>query len=205
MKRLPQQGKDDWATWRISRSYSGLITESRFPPVPLKDSESKTLSSSNTGKRNFYRIYNWKMDFWWRTSRALKLCIYIGKGWNRINLFDGKTFPKDVIVRFPSQHHLINYSWIYLNLFKETLFKYITCEKYVNQNASLTMYNVLFRTVHVQTAHCAMYLEGYIVKCASTSCTRVQVVQCTWKGDDLLRWWVFCKRRSIPRLSLSFF
>ena len=102
MKTLPQQGKDDCPTWRISRSYSGLITESRFPPVPLKDSESKTLSSSNTGERNFYRSCNQKMIFRWRASRALKLCI-LAQG-----AFDWKAFfLKNVSVRFPSQHHLI--------------------------------------------------------------------------------------------------
>ena len=86
MKTLHQQGKDDCPTWRISRSYSGLITESRFPPVPLKDSESKTLSSSNTGERNIYEIRNQKMNFRRRASRALKLSI-LAQG-----AFDWKAF-----------------------------------------------------------------------------------------------------------------
>ena len=39
--------------------------------------------------------------------------------------------------------------------------KGIACDRDDNQNASPTIYNVLFRTVQiVQTAHCAIYLEG---------------------------------------------
>ena len=39
--------------------------------------------------------------------------------------------------------------------------KGIACDRDDKQNASPTIYNVLFRTAQiVQTAHCAIYLEG---------------------------------------------